>query len=228
MVDHSCDTQALDSSIQETKTKAQKEWKLLKNVLTASFLLKTHEVKVVSDIDQLVEEIKNNPVKINTTHELTLTNRVISDHRATENFFYYIQRSKKEDLIEINNLIENNPKKFTRNQTDPDSFINKANNNGIRPIYEACKNGHLNTVQLLLDHGANPHLLSRLDIRMQENSLQVSCRWNYINIIKSLLAYSNWSQKEIKNALKETNQIEVVRFLKSKIINPRLFCFCKR
>ena len=158
--------------------------------MTASFLFKNHDVQVVGDIDQLVEEVKSSPVKINYTRHTTITSEVISDHRMTERLFFCIQRSCREDLIEIDQLIENNPRRFTRSRNDPDTLVNKANINGIRPIYEASKNGYVSTVQLLLDHGANPHLLSILDKKNQETSLQVSCRWNHIHVIKCLLAHS--------------------------------------
>lgn len=221
----STETLNLDESRKEVKFEAKKEWKLLKNVLKASFLLKHHDVRIVCDLDELIEEVKSSPTKVLLSRAATVTSDVISDHRATEKLFFYIQRSSQEDLVQIDSLIENNPRKFTRSKNDPDAFINKANISGIRPIYEACKNGYVNTVQLLLDHGANPHLLSGLSAKDLESPLQVACRWNHINVIKCLLLNSKWTTKEVKCAMKLTKNSEILAMLKLNIPGSTRSCF---
>ena len=228
MDDNLADTQLLDSPPRDSKFEAKREWKLLRNVLTASFLFKTQDVRLVGDIEELVEEVRSSPVKLNLTRTTTVTSEVISDHRATEQLFFYIQRSTEEDLFQIDQLIENHPRRFTRSKNDPDSFINKANLQGIRPLYEACKNGYANTVQLLLDHGADPHLLSLLSEKEKETTLQVACRWNHVQVIKCLLMSVRWNQKDIKNAMKQTKNRVVLDILKTNIPASSMgLCFCK-
>ena len=122
--------------------------------------------------------------------------------------FLHIQRSTNADLQAIQFLISNHPSKYIRNSHDSNSFVNKPNTDGIRPLYEAARNGHNETVQLLLENGANPHLKSN-----DENSLQVACRWNYLVIVKILVNSTTWSQKEIKEALKETKNKSIVEVL---------------
>ncbi|OMJ83539.1 hypothetical protein SteCoe_15505 [Stentor coeruleus] len=220
------ETQILDSPTREVRFEAKKAWKLLKNVFKASFLLKNHDVQVVADIDQLVEEVRMSPGRSNIGRGKTITDEVIFDHRTTDKLFFHIQRSSTEDLIEIDQLIENDPRRYARNKTDPDSFINKPNINGIRPLYEACKNGYSNTVQLLLDHGANPHLLSYIDLKEPESCLEVACRWNHFIVIKCLMNHSRWSNKEIRDAMKKCCTSRVKEILKGNNSSTRRRCSC--
>ena len=229
MDEHPLETQLIDSPPIDSSFNAKREWKLLKNVLTASFLFKTQDVRLVGDIEELVEEVKSSPAKVNLVRASTITSEVISDHRATEQLFFYIQRSSEEDLNEIDKLIDNHPRRFTRSKNDPDSFVNKQNLQGIRPVYEACKNGYVNTVQLLLDHGADPHLLSSLNEKEKEkeNTLQVACRWNHVQVIRCLLSSARWSKKDIQNAIKQTKNKAVHDLLKAKLpASSTGFCFC--
>lgn len=209
----------------EIKSPAKKKWRLLSNIIKACFLLKNHEVQVINDLDKLVEDVKSSPTKPRIRHFRSLTSELISDHKATEKLFFHIMRSNSEDLLEINDLIENNPKRFTRSKSDPESFINKPNINGIRPIYEACKNGYIATVQLLLDHGANPHLLSELEKNDKENALDVSCRWNHYYVARCLLNNSSWTNTELKQALKVCCGNRVKELIKESIpTSGRGFC----
>lgn len=57
--------------------------------------------------------------------------------------FYHISRCSEKDLIEIEKIIENHPRRFTRSSNDPDHIVNQKNFVGIRPLYEAARNGHL-------------------------------------------------------------------------------------
>lgn len=214
------------SQTPEEKFEAKKAWKKLKNVLTASFLLKTQDAHVVADVNELLEEVRMSPTKINMTRGTTITSEVIFDHRATDKLFFHIKRSSQEDLLEIDKMIENNPRRYTRNRNDPDSFVNKQNMNGIRPLYEACKNGYSNTVQLLLDHGADPHLLSDLDKKDQESCLEVACRWNHVQVIRLLLNKTSWNNKEIKDALKKCDNPGSCEVFKTLFPSNRASCGC--
>lgn len=211
------DSGTADLSKSEPKSPGKKRWLLLKNVLTASFLFKTQDVRVISDLDALVEDVRSSPTKIKMERSRTLTSELISDHKATEKLFFHISRSAPEDLIEINDLIENDPRRFARNKSDPESFVNKANINGIRPLYEACKNGYLQTVQLLLDHGANPHLMTEFDQKDKESCLDVSSRWNHFGVVKCLINNSSWSNTEIKTAMKLTRNKRIKEVLEGNL-----------
>jgi hypothetical protein len=226
MAENQEETQILDSPTREAKFEAKKAWKLLQNVFKASFLFQNHDVQVVADIDQLVEEVRMSPGRSNMSRGKTITSEVITDHRTTDKLFFHIQRSSTEDLIEIDQLIENNPRRYTRSKNDPDALINKPNMNGIRPLYEACKNGYPRTVQLLLDHGADPHLLSYIDLKEPESCLEVACRWNQLIVIKCLMSHSRWSNKEIKDAMKKSCTSRVREILKGNSSSTRRRCSC--
>lgn len=173
-----------------------------------------------------MEEVKNSPTKVNYRKSNTITSELIDDHRATDKLFFLIQRSAKEDLVEIERLIENDPRRFARSSTDPESFVNKPNLHGIRPLYEACKHGYAHTAQLLLDHGANPHLISSLDEKDHESALQVSCRWSYIQVTEYLLNNTSWTRKEIKEAMARTRNSAIIELLKSRLLPTKRFCLC--
>jgi ankyrin repeat protein len=213
LISNSDDSNSALNSKSQCTTPGKKRWVLLKNVLTASFLFKNHEVQVISDLDALVEDVKSSPTKVQLGRSRTLTSELINDHKTTEKLFFHISRSDSDDLIEINDLIENDPRRFARSKSDPESFVNKANINGIRPLYEACKNGYLKTVQLLLDHGANPHLLSELEVNDVESCLDVSSRWNHFAVVKCLLSNSSWTNSEIKKACRATRNKKIKEVL---------------
>ena len=83
-------------------------------------------------------------------------------------------------------------------------------------------------MQLLLDHGADPHLLSLLSEKEKETTLQVACRWNHVQVIKFLLMSVRWNQKDIKNAMKQTKNRVVLDILKTNIPASSMgLCFCK-
>lgn len=212
----------------DLKSSAKKKWKLISNVFKACSLFKTQEVHVINDLDKLIEDVKSSPLKPRIRHFKSLTQELISDHKLTEKLFFHILRSNSEDLIEINDLLENDPKRFTRNKSDPESFVNKPNINGIRPLYEACKNGYLNTVQLLLDHGANPHLLIELEKDDKENALDVGCRWNHYYVVKCLLNTSSWTNSELRKALRKCEGNARVKELIRELVPSKGLGVCGR
>ena len=173
-----------DQSTNEQKPKPliSKKWILLKNVVHASQLFKNPDAVVVEDLDDFFDEFNSHPEQIEHKRLQTITESAIDNLKSTQLLFLHIQRSTNADLQAIQFLISNHPSKYIRNSHDSNSFVNKPNTDGIRPLYEAARNGHNETVQLLLENGANPHLKSN-----DENSLQVACRWNYLVIVKILV-----------------------------------------
>jgi ankyrin repeat protein len=66
-------------------------------------------------------------------------------------------------------------------------MINIKNAQNQRPLYVACKHGHLDIVKFLLENGADPYLKSNVDKNEQETLLEVSARWSHISILEYLL-----------------------------------------
>lgn len=167
--------------------KAQKRWKLLQNVFIASHLFKTQEIKVMQDIEELLNDVQSSPTRIDFQRVHSLFAEVIDEHRITEKLFNLIQRSTKRDLVEIERIIENHPRRFVKSIKDPESYLNKKNALGIRPLYEAAKHGYIETIQLLLDYGADCHLKSDLNKKDEEDALQVAIRWGHYEVVKRLV-----------------------------------------
>ncbi|CAG9310121.1 unnamed protein product [Blepharisma stoltei] len=209
------------------KSKAKKRWKLLKNVIHASHLFKNSEIKVMQDIDELVQDVQSSPTRIEYSRTHTfLLNDVLDEHKVTEKLFCLIQRSNKQDLIDIETLIENHPKRFVRSFKDPDSYLNKKNVQGVRPLYEAARHGYWETIQILLDYGADCHLKSDLKKKDEENALQVAVRWGYFEVVKQFLQCCSWRREELKAALKLSNNPKISEIIRSYMPKGH-FCMCR-
>jgi len=197
-------------------------WKKLRNVLNAVVAFKRCEVKVVENLDDLVEEVKNSPSRHLDCKSKSTTFEAIDEHKLIESLFFYISRSSKEDLIRIENLIESHPKRYTRNAFDPEHFLNKANITGTRPINEAAKNGYSETVQLLIDHGANPKLRNKDG----EHCLSVAVRWGHLNVVKSLLRSCSWTRREISDAVPYAVNHNILKMLTDSMPKKKCHCLC--
>jgi hypothetical protein len=164
------------------------------------FLLKTHRAEVVHDIDQLVEDLSSSYMLARLPEPRSATLEAIEGYRRSELLFEAIARGTREDCLSIERILGDDPKKFLRTRTDPDSLPNRANAKGLRPIYEAAMYGHLDVVTLLFEYGADPQLLSRVSDAEQENSLDVACRWTHVKVVNWLLITVKWSKQELKDA----------------------------
>ena len=80
-------------------------------------------------------------------------------------------------------------------------LVNKANLQGERPLYVACKHGHHDVVKLLLKNGSNPHLLSQVEEEEKENLLEVTGRWSHVGLLEFLLETIAWEPFELNKAL---------------------------
>lgn len=61
----------------------------------------------------------------------------------------------------------------------------------------ACKNGHIDTVKLLLKNGANPFLLSMVEKSEYESVLEVSGRWSHKRVLLYLLDKIEWRKEDL-------------------------------
>jgi hypothetical protein len=165
------------------------------------------------DVDDLIEEIKSSPLKLKPNREPSLISELIDEHKLRENLFQYIKTSTTEDLKKIQEIIENNPKRYVISPSNPESLLNKPLN-GYRPIYEACKLGYSDTVELLLNHGADPQLKSGKG--KKENCLDVAARWRHQAVVAVLLEASKWTPQELRRAMKNTSPA-ICTMIKEKI-----------
>ena len=209
-----------DSNLKHHKSSSC-HWKTLKNVLRASNSLRCTQAKVVNDVDELISELKFKNFEAKTPQPKSLVLDAIDQFRADQKLLNCIQRSSTEDLVEIRSLIENHPSRYIRNSSDSNSFLNKENFFGIRPLYEACRNGHKDTVLLLIELGANPKLISN-----GENCLQVTCRWNHFEILKILLSHAKWNENQLRVGMKETKNKFIIEYIKGFLPRFKPWFFC--
>lgn len=214
-------THSLENSVKTENPNAQKRWALVRNMFKASSLFKRNEAEVVEDIDMLIGELhEGNQFKKSNRQSLRKIS-AIENYKLSESLFSYIKRSNDTDLEALKELVETHPLKYVRACEDPEYFLNKPDQYGIRPLYEASRNGYFETLQILLDNMADPHLESN-----GESCLEVASRWNHLVVIKCLLKFTKWSNNELKKAIKATTN-EAIRKLLSEKATARLgFCGC--
>ncbi|OMJ95514.1 hypothetical protein SteCoe_1112 [Stentor coeruleus] len=203
---------------------ARKKWKLVSNTFRAITLFRTCDTRTMMDINDLIQEVRRSPLKERPKKQITLLEQKIDEHKYHEQLFRYIQNSSKEDLIKISDLIESDPKRYALSPSHPDSLINKQFQDS-RPLYEASKLGYPETVKLLLDHGADPHLKSGKNLK--ETPLEVAARWRHYIVVIILLENTEWNYKELRKALRDTSD-KIQELLQNKINTlDRENCQCK-
>lgn len=212
---------------------AASKWKLLRNVVQAVSRFKSTEVKVVDDVEDLISEIRFCATSSQFNRMLSsreyYVRDAINEHKVSELLFRYIRLGNINDLRRTEEIISNDPRIFIRSKVDDEFLVNKCNLLGHTPLYEASRQGNLEAMELLLKYGANPHLLSRIDLNEYESVLEVACRWNHIKIVKTLLNCSVWTVKEINNSLKvacnESIKLTLLDYLNKHYVR-KIFC-CK-
>lgn len=182
------------------------KWSLLRNVLNAITRFKSAEVRVVDDIDGLISEVRSRNTsgmitRVFSSREYFIRD-AINEHKISDLLFRYLRAGDLNDLKKIEEIIENDPRIFIRSEVDNEFLVNKCNILGHTPMYESIMHGNLEAVQLLLKHGANPHIKSKVDLEEFESNLEVACRWNHTKIVEFLLKATVWSYIEVKDAVK--------------------------
>jgi ankyrin repeat protein len=80
-------------------------------------------------------------------------------------------------------------------------------------------------VAFLVKEQAEPHILSNIHDDDKESPLDVAVRWNHQNVVKYLLENVQWTEDEIKRAIKQDEiNLELKRILKA-YSKRRFNCF---
>ena len=203
------------------RTVPRQRWRLLRNVIFAAQAFADSTAKELTSLDKMVEDLRASPSRLDSSLSPSATLTEISTHKLSSQLFALIQRSSPEDLAVVQTIIDTHPKRFTRSDGDPDYFLNKPNSFGVRPLYEAAKNGYSETVQLLLDNGADAKLTSKVGTRL-EAPLTVASRWNHTEVVKTLLRNVEFTSKELAVARKATHNPRIVQLLRG----PTRSWFC--
>ena len=208
------------------------KWPLLRNVIRAVTLFKTHEANEAEDVNQLITEIKAIPTdqvyRLNRsrTRDNSAYSVAIKDLRRQQSIFRCAERGSPDDLKTIQLEIEQDPYRLLRDSSHPNALINKKNNEGQNPLYMACKHGNLEVVQLLLEQGAD-HLITSVIDGEEESCLEVAVRWAHYKIVEELLK-KQWSKKSISKAKKLCRSQEMVQLFNGKRKNGWFFCCFKK
>ena len=221
--------------MEETPLKKSK-WPLLRNVIRAVTLFKTHDASEAEDLNKLITEIKAIPTdqvyRLNRsrTNDNSAYSVAIKDLRRQQSIFRCAERGSAEDLRTIQLEFEQDPYRILRDNKHPHALINKKNNEGQSPLYMACKHGNLEVVQFLLAQGADHLITSTIDGE-EETCLEVAVRWAHSKIVEELLK-KEWSNKSIGKAKKLCRTQEMVQMLsvskkKTKKKTWRFCCFKK-
>lgn len=172
--------EANDNSGNSPLSPKKSKWNLLRNVVRAVTLFKSHEANQ-PEINELISEIKGIPtdkayqLKRSRTRENSAYLIAIKDLRREESLMKCVERGNSNDLEQIKLEIDQDPYKLLRNSNHPLALINKRNRDGQTPLYIACKHGNIEVFNLLMRENADYLLLSLVDGE-EESNLEVSIR----------------------------------------------------
>lgn len=163
------------SSSFTTESNAKRKWNKLSNVLKGINLMKKNLVKTLSDPEEIVEHINNSPRRRKLTQtsftSLNLTQQALDDVRLQEKIFDLIAQGGEREIALLKQELENDPKKFIFDNSDPNHIVNRPNRFHQNPLYVACKYGNLEMVKFLINMKANPHILSNTSSKEKESVL---------------------------------------------------------
>ena len=215
-----------DENAPEIRKKTK--WNLLRNVVRAVTLFKSHEANEANDLDILVNEINQIPtdkiyrLKRRMTQENSAYVVALKDLRREQSLHRCVERGNPEDLDTIKLEIEQDPYRLLRNSTHPLALINKRNAQGQTPMYIACKNGNLEVVILLLEENAD-YLLSSMVDSEEESNLEVAVRWGHHKVAQILLK-KNWPKIILNKARKLFINPEMEELFRHITKKKKAFC----
>ena len=192
MDSHAYEIQESSKITKEDQSIKKSHWSLLRNVVKAISLFKTHDTNRADDINDLINDIKKIPtdkayqMKKSRSRENSAYYNALRDMRREENLLKCVERGNPDDLLQIQMEIDTDPYKLLSKNNHPFALINKRNRDGHTPLYIACKNGNLEVVLLLLKEKVDYLITSKLD-NEEENNLEVAIRWGHTKIAEELL-----------------------------------------
>lgn len=164
---------------------------------------------------------------------------------SVQNFM--LKLSKQEELMKIvalgseDNLknfkkfIMNDPKRNIFSKSERHRyFVNEATSEGYTFLYQACINGNINYIKLLLDCDADHLIKCGKKKEEQISILDAAVRWNHSKVVNYLLFDNefklDWPKDYLKSALKIANSIDNKNLIKSlkkalSMNNKSTFCF---
>jgi Txe/YoeB family toxin of Txe-Axe toxin-antitoxin module len=204
------------SIIQLDSASQNKHWRMLRNLFRAACLFRHHDAKTIEDVNDLVRSVQqiptDRPYRIRKEHEKFSSSlaQAVREYRRVQSIFQIIEQGNPKDLPELERIIDEDPRKYLRDKSAPNSLMNSKNHAGVTPLIVSAKNGSLEFVRFLLAHGVDWKIRSTFD---KENALEAAARWEHSKVVKELMKME-WSKKEINLAYKVAASQDVRKLIK--------------
>ncbi|KAM3133337.1 hypothetical protein pb186bvf_014498 [Paramecium bursaria] len=186
------------------KDEQNRYWRKFRNVYRSVRLFQSPEAVPIASPNELTEnKFRVHSIKFPTSIE----KRKGSDEKFTNDAFKYIKLQKElflqiergENIQQIQELLSQDPKRYLYDTSNPLRLLNKKNQNGLTPLYIACRNGHLQVCEILLKNGADINQPITLN-DLPDYPLAVAIRWKHQEIIQLLLKHKP-SKEQIEVSL---------------------------
>lgn len=245
---------------ESSSPKSPSKWRKLSNLFKSINSLQRYETKNIGEESEIDSEMKDykyrlygNTVKVrksviggdedNSSRKSVFDSRMIKlinmeddlqrNKNSKEDIYRIIvngDEDKNNSIDQIEKILHQDPEFYKRDDKDPKYKYNAPLSNGKTLLYIACQEGKVDIVEYLLKKKFSPFVKSRLDEKEGESPIQVACRWNYINIIKVLLAKVDYKKEHIEEALKMEGITAKVKILLKSYLNTKFKskkkCFC--
>jgi hypothetical protein len=227
-----------------------RRWKKISNLFRSLNSLSKYETKNLeneSDLDFEMRDYKdrlfNNTIRIRNSamneRKSLFDSRTIrlikmvdeGKMNYKEEIYKIIVEGDIKSVKKIDMILKQDPEYYLFEVKDPCFTYNTPLPNGKTLIYMACLEGKVDIVKFLLDKKWNAKIKSNVDNNDGESPLQVSARWNYLNIVKLLLEKVDYSKHDIKEALNLQGIAKGVKVVLKKYIYSRFGktsfnCYC--
>jgi hypothetical protein len=107
-------------------------------------------------------------------------------------------------------------------------FVNETNTEGYTLLYQACLNGHINYIKLLLDCDADHLIKCGKKKEEQLSVLDAAVRWNHSKVVNYLLTENefklDWPSEYIKTSIRIADSMgnkNLVKILKKALLKQK-------
>ena len=183
------------------KNGANGRWRKLRTTIQVARRLRSPQVEVVKDLDELIADVSRTP----TPHRQPSPSSfkaALGAYRQLERLFTLITRGSPDDLLALSQILDSDPRRYLCTETDASSLVNRRSLAGHTLMYEAAVMGNVQAVEVLIKHGADAHLQSKVSPTEEESPLEGASRWGHCSVVDFLLTALPWSKREVKKAAK--------------------------